>query len=269
MRKGKITLKIKDLALLKSNPTEYYRKTHDGTSMGNIGPVLDNWAVGEGNSGSYCLFDEEGRRVRQTFRPGAYSSEGYIWDKYKEIPEAKNLHYITQPYYSGGTYKEDENDVGFNATPARDFEKLITEKNENGDYMLRSLNSVKPNGIIQQLIRNDKYSETDDENFRKAVQHYDDVEGDFRRLWNKTEQESRGEGVDSVKEATKKIGTFQQYLKDQGVLDDFEKANCKMRFRKNTYKQKVNRRFDDWEPGTYPELNAVEESEKPDWAKGI
>ena len=245
-------------------------KTHDGTSMGKIGPIMDDWATAPGNYDSMCLFDKEGRRVNQTFKPSGYGgSFADLWDKYRGIPEAKDLHWIQQPHYSMGHYKESENDKGYEIFAHYNLERLITEKNDNGDYMFQGIHTISPNGIRQSLIRNNKYSPADDEAFNNAVKHYKQAIGDYTRLWNKTEISARGEGVDSCKEAVKQIGTLPQYLKEVGVLDDFEKANCKMRFNRNNYGKEVDRRFEDWEPGTFPKPNRVNESEKPSWAKGV
>lgn len=155
---------------------------------------------------------------------------------------------------------------GYTVIPNADDLEKLTAKNENGEYLVRSMSVASHNGTRMSVVRNNKFSSDDEANFKqvnkeltKATQDYD---FDFQETYSKNFEKAKSEiskddfpmtidgkdvayypqVVNSIamdkarRETIKEIGTFEQnVLENQGFYDKYEQCNVKFRVsRKNT-----------------------------------
>lgn len=230
-----LRLTIKDLALLKSNPKQYYSektaKTHDGTSMGKIGPAIDKWV--QNSYRRQAIFDENGKLLDDVdITERGWNDSNFLWKDYADT-SSKNLNYVQVDNNHFGYFQEEENDLGCKPLYDGDMKRLATEKNKDGEYLLRSYSVVGPNGVRMTAIRGDKFTEEDEQAFKRACDKYDKIQRLYRREYYTT----RGRVNDGVtpEQVIAEIGTFQQRLEDKGIIKEIEDCHCKIRWSKKNY----------------------------------
>lgn len=172
-----ITLSIKDIALLKQLPEEYFmnvlEKTHDGTSMGKIGPVLDEWM--ENTYMMTCAgFNEQGEKVYETEISTPSAGAQLL---YAEIDgESKNIHCITNNSRTTADKEKPAAQIntgtGIFLVPGYEQLKSLTLKNDHLEYMLRSYSLASPDGTRMTVIRNDSFGMKDHTNYEKTIKDF-------------------------------------------------------------------------------------------------
>lgn len=263
MKQEKITLSIKDLALLKSNPQEYYKryieeeKTHDGTSLGQIGPVLDNWG---GHGSTYrdecAAFDENGKKIFESENKNRKSADIL---KEKSNSDTKDIHFISTFNLSEGSRAANisEGSPGHELNiPSPEQLSTLLLKNENGDYMLRSYSLVSTNKSRVSVLRNNKFDKSNHKDYRETCKDLKRDSKKYGKDITKLSTKYFNEIVkekypafpdikdneyyqilsDSAKMAIAEHGTWEQnVLIGKGYDKRFENCNTKIRIsRKNT-----------------------------------
>lgn len=235
-----LILKIEDLALLKSNPEEYYRKsqlkkTHDGTSLGKIRNHFKTFVDKHKSYPTECceIYDSDGNIIY-------YGDDGkedcidlmtsrWIWHN------QSNLHYIhNHP-------SEPDNIIG-TCFSESDTDALLV-KNE-GEYVYNGATVSAPNGFMMTITKNNRFNLDDEEPYREACgklrSAYFQYEELCTREFGKTLMNYEFKGNETV---TKKelwsltmknldkngVGSLKNYLKSQGLEEEFIKCNCKLR----------------------------------------
>lgn len=232
--KKKLKLPIKDLALLKSNPQQYYAtKTHDGTSMGKIGPALDEWA--KKSFRRQALFDENGKLISDiSIEDRGWNDSNHMWKDYIDT-DTKNLNYIRAWQTTFGYFKETTDDKGIYPLYDGNILRLSNEKNKNGDYLLRSYSTVGPNGVRMTAIRGDKFNEEDEKKLKIAARHYDSIQKFYRREYYVIYDNLKNNIDNPAEETIRKIGTYKERLEKEGVLQELEDCHIKIRWSKKNY----------------------------------
>ncbi len=240
------TLTIQEIALLKTNPKKYYTiKTHDGTSMGKINNALNNFAqsqIGEvdkvGGKEHLQIYDSNGKPYFNTIKEGSTYQVSVPTD---DLREEKNLHLA----HNHTTLLED----GMPTMLSSGDTNILLEKNKDSDYIFQSITATSPSRRCPKvtLLRNNKFSEDDHPQFKKATEQmrdeYSRYREKFQNMVMKEEKKMVDEymkehphGIrpfrfhtDAVNVAYKECGTLDQHFKSNGVYDELEKANCKLR----------------------------------------
>lgn len=252
--------------ILKSITNEI-SKTHDGTSMGIIGPTLDDWA--KEHMGDYkrtfTIMDENGKIISSNDTVNvdssllSFSTEIYSAN---EKGKAQDLHFIC----SGVNFSEmiDIPEAGGNMyIPEEDGFLTLLRGDEMGDYQnLRSVSMVSPNGTRTTFIRNDKFSPDNHEAYSKTLKDMREATLDYRKEYIETTEQKVQEMINNTKlpvtingleiyspttllgvylnkasqETLKEMGTWENaVLKGQGFDKQLESCNIKARVsRKNT-----------------------------------
>lgn len=268
--KKNITLNIKELALLKSNPEEYYRKslkTHDGTSMGSLNPKIETFADKHATAKELVMdvYDEGGWRQGQSYGihpdlfPDKYNfqkikqiddiDEG--WDHDMDIIRNSGHEESIQPdpftYELPHTYESEYNYNDQYVAPNELDLQQLTRKNDDGEYMFRSITMVSPNGSSITFVKNNKFNKEDEELYNELIKKFNEDNQDFVQEHEATldrtyaslngEEKYKGDNGrvllldDSVKESTKQNGTLYDHIKEQDWGVEFEKCNVKIRIR--------------------------------------
>lgn len=213
-------------------------KTHDGTSMGKIGPILDKW-VKTVDSHKCSVFDENGHQLYESLSsPSGMTFELMRWNflQNKDFVYANstNLHYITNNEddstgHNVSIQETDENGKTISVTnvPNSDKLKALTTQNDDGDYLLRSFSLASPNSTRMTVIRNNKFNEENHESYQQTIKDFDKANIEYEKEFNKIVKE-RG-----TVEAVKELGTWEQAVfKGQGFDKRFEDCNTKFRITK-------------------------------------
>ena len=260
-------LSINEIALLKSNPKEYY-KTHDGTSMGGLRKTIQGFAQ------KYALesdkhistYNNKGEEINHVQRPHWYEGlpepvqiPDEIWRNNKELDMISNLGGTDEmimgtsavyPANVGGDYKN--NTTSFHES---EYGTLI-QKNMDGEYSYRSITSVSPDGSSMTLIKNNNFNTENETKYTALTDEFHkDLQGFARRCkqdYSEKYNELERQGISSY-EATaeaerytyNKNGTMHEYIKEKGYPERFEQeCNTKLRLRNpkiNTAKPPENR----------------------------
>ena len=245
-----ITLSIKEISELKNETKtlDEIIKTHDGTSMGgaygkSLKKFIEEYA--DDYEKHIKIYNSNNETLTHIV-DGEYNyNNGIFIDlPLKDYKNEKDLHIISNI----GIYEAlGENHYiinGMSIPLPQDVEPLL-EKNNDGEYLVRSNTIVCPDKSSLTLIKNNKFnSENEDmlnETIRRMNDDYDDFIHKRREAYNeKFSQLTAGKWdnleqveQESYKYANEKIGTVEDFLK-QGKYDvDLEKCNVRFAVRKN------------------------------------
>lgn len=253
-----ITLTIQEIADLKEGrrTLKNIRKTHDGTSMGGLRKIIQDFAQ------KYALerdkhiatYNSKGEEINHVQRP--YKYEGLpkpvqipdeIWRNNKDLDMVSNLGGTdemimrTSAVYPADVGGEYENNI----TTFHESEYgSLTQKNEDGKYSYRSITSVSPNGSSMTLIKNNKFSVEDENNYNALTKEFhkdmtnfaktckDDYSVKYDELIQKEGLTSYEARIEARKYTYKKNGSMHEYIKKQGYSERFEEeCNTKLRLR--------------------------------------
>ena len=201
MRQENPTLSIKDIVLLKENPSEFFEhqikitKTHDGTSSGPINAHIKEFIYENANSPFRCVsvFDENGKIIksedegiedenqRETpvyskedleamgtnnhiiYKPTGQDNEGHLWAK---LP----YNNFDKRYSEPDTYLE---------VPNEDDLERLTYTNEDGEQLVRSITMLSSAGEDSKntvtIIKNNNFSSENNESLMNAGKKLNDV----------------------------------------------------------------------------------------------
>ena len=236
-------LTIQEIALLKQNPLQYI-KTHDGTSLGKIRHSLDNIApkIRNKKKEQAYILDENGNTIQH--KQGTKNGVEIDTDTL-QYENQKNLH-ITHNHPAEMTLDD------IPTTLSHADLLILNTKNNDGDYIFRSISAEDPNGTRITLIRNNKFNETNEYDYQMAVNKYFNKSIQYKQLvlqktkqimFNKVQQYKVDHPHESIphmkmevetrKEVIKEIGTLKGYLKKEGAIKSFEDCNCKLRITNN------------------------------------
>ena len=269
---SRVTLSIKDLALLKINPDEYYKrqlnKTHDGTSMGPLRQKIKDFYSRYGTDDEVIInvYDDEHSTARAEHYGNVFDSDYYDPDETYLIEEVKDLeitdgHIIrnigheTVDFNHPYSYETlNSYDDMYSAPNGHDLEQLIA-KNDDGEYMFRSMTLVSPNGASISFIKDNQFSIEDEKGFMELVEKYNldcydysnkysvDTDDNRERIveerheregnieWRLDPKEHFKVNDDSVKMATEHNGTLYDFIKDEGYVESFGEHHVKVRIR--------------------------------------
>ena len=204
---SRVTLSIKDLALLKINPDETY-------------------------------LIEEVKDLEIT--------DGHI---------IRNIGHETVDFNHPYSYETlNSYDDMYSAPNGHDLEQLVA-KNDDGEYMFRSMTLVSPNGASISFIKDNQFSIEDEKGFMELVEKYNldcydysnkysvDTDDNRERIveerneregnieWRLDPKEHFKVNDDSVKMATEQNGTLYDFIKDEGYVESFGEHHVKVRIR--------------------------------------
>lgn len=246
MDKNTPILNIKDLALLKSKPSEYYQrklkttKTHDGTSSGPINVHIKDFITEYKNTPFrvVAVYDKDGNLIKK-------ETEGIENDIKQEVPvyskkDLENMgtnnniiykptlmgdgsHMSVQLPYDNPEKRWSEPDKYLEVPNKDDLERL-TYTNEDGEQLVRSITMIsRYNGEGSNtdpsvtIIKNNKYSSEDNEKLMGAGQKLNDVVGEYdNKKWD-IEQQVRDDwekenGIENGRFVDENGRTFSAYL---------------------------------------------------------
>lgn len=223
-------------------------KTHDGTSMKKIWNSINKFQdeYGQNKYEHVEFYNENGKKVYH-YTSNRVNGCGLPNNDYFDKPGNQNLHLMHN--HPGSEYTRYEPIM--TCLSKDDVENLI-RKNSNGENYYRSITCSATNGFTMSLIRKDDFDDKDISSFNKAYSKLDEAYSEYKskylkaldnelREWNlahptnpdgtkeflsKSEMYNLG-----VKRLYKDEGTFTSYLKKQGIFDEFENCNCKLRIR--------------------------------------
>ena len=219
-------------------------KTHDGTSLGKIRHSLDKIApkIRNKKKEQAYIIDEYGNIIQH--KKGTGDSVEIDEDTLKE-EKHKGLH-ITHNHPSDLTLDD------IPTTLSHADLLILNTKNNDGDYLFRSISAENPNGTRITLIRNNKFNESNEDDYHMAVNKYFNSSIQYKHLiLQKTKQIMYGKvqqyksdhphesiphmkmEIETRKEVIKEIGSLKGYLKKEGVIKSFEDCNCKLRITSN------------------------------------
>lgn len=263
-QKKRITLTIKEIADLKQgNKTiKEIQKTHDGTSMGKIRSVINKWAkenydeavlMDIGNTArpwNYrweklnVTFDENGNQLTQNYfdRNDPTASYKVAWQNLYEPQKQGDIHYVT-------TEGEQNGHSDGIPVPGYDFGS-ITQKNENGEFYIRSETIVGEGGSYVTAIRNNDFSDEDIAKYNEVrikmghasyeyMNKYNSIISSEQRQAYEMMREGNEEGgrkllAEADEKAVNEIGTWEENVLDgQGYRDKLAECNVKIRISRN------------------------------------
>ena len=219
-------------------------KTHDGTSLGKIRTSLDKIApkIRNKKKEQAYILDEDGNIIQH--KRGTKNGVEIDEDTLKE-EKHKNLH-VTHNHPSDLTL--DNIPTTFSED---DMEALLT-KNNDDDYLFRSISAESPNGTRITLIHNNNFNEADENNYRNAMGKYIAKSFQYKTLilqktkqimYDKVQQYKADHPHESIphmkmeietrKQIIKEMGGLDDYFKKEGVFKAFEDCNCKLRITSN------------------------------------
>ena len=223
---------------------EEYSKTHDGTSLGTIRTSLDKISpkIRNKKKEQAYIIDEEGNIIQH--KKGTKNGVEIDENTLKE-EKHKNLH-VTHNHPSDLTLDNIPTTLSED-----DMEALLT-KNNDDDYLFRSISAESPNGTRITLIHNNNFNEADENNYRNAMRKYIAKSFQYKTLilqktkqamYNKVQQYKADHPHESIphmkmeietrKEMIKEMGGLEDYFKKEGVFKAFEDCNCKLRITNN------------------------------------
>ena len=213
--KKTITLPIKELALLKSNPKKYYKKhmtnkTHDGTSMGTLSPKIKEFSEKYASSKELVIdiYDKEGWKQEQIYGlhpdlfPDKYKfdktgfmkdiDEGYDTDMdivrnagHEESDQIDPFSYVLpHTYDSEYSYKNQY------VAPNEDDLSQLIRKNEDGEYSFRSITMVSPNQSSITFMKNKDFSKEDEKLYNELIKKFNEDNQNFVQEYEATFSET-------------------------------------------------------------------------------
>lgn len=287
MRNKNLKLSIQEIADLKEGrkTLEEIEKTHDGTSMSHIKPIIEDFIkenVPENNAHNRNLIADENGKILNTAK---YSDveKGEPWS-YKGYEDHKNLHFISNKIAGNLTVGESgsgrayEQNDGSTMMPHEEDFLMLTQKNNDGEYLFRSCNLVSGNGTVISLLRNNQFNQ-DNENalaevmpeYKKATRTYfneynDKLNENYNRIKENKEYPSRIDGheidttneyvVDKVimdmarRQTINDVGTFEDVVLEKSGLGEKLETECNIKVRssrKNTVKLSPFENYDEYD----------------------
>ena len=244
-----LRLSIQEIADLKEGrkTLEEIEKTHDGTSMGKIGPVLDKW-IEEGHLVSCAGFDENGKKIYQTTAINDKSGPTLL--KEEIDGNVKDIHCISSNFWDENgkpAAKIRLNETEFHMPGAEQLYS-ITMKNDNDEYLLRSFSFVSMDHTRFTVLRNNNFSEADHKAFKEVSQDIDKQSKSYAKGFDKAVEakmeEIRRSGnvpvgpemaliIQAKKEVIKEYPSWQEAVYDKNNFGErFEQCNTKFRTKK-------------------------------------
>lgn len=259
MKKNSLKLTIKEIADLKEGrkTLEEIEKTHDGTSMGTIGPILDELCRTKGTKKQVLAFDENGKKVYEIDDNG--KNDNGIQHLERDISsidgEKKNLHGVVSENrtLSGRTVADIEYNDGELNIPDYNQLKSLCTTNEDGDYLLRSYTMISDNGSRMTFIKNNNFDKSNHKEYRQICKDIGKESKKYNKEYNsrvaelvKEKREEAGyinireQGITldelqpiyraAEKQALKEVGSWEdRVMKGKGFTDKLE--NCNVKFR--------------------------------------
>lgn len=229
-------------------------KTHDGTSMGKIGPILDDWM--ENRYAMTCAgFDENGKKVYETRVSTPSAGPGLLEAEMGD--EIKNIHCITNNT-QGSIIKEGPSATiqtgdGVLLVPGEGQLKSLTKKNKDGDYMFRSFSLVSPDNTRMTVLRNDSFSKENHKAYNETIKDFHKQTKAYNTTFDKKVKdkvqnmldnndyppEMEGKKVSELtdyarKEVLKEYGSWEEQVYNKGKFPErFEQCNTKFRIKHN------------------------------------
>lgn len=229
-------------------------KTHDGTSMGKIGPVLDEW-MEKRHTMSCAGFDENGKKVYETKVSTPNAGPSLLTSEMDG--EIKNIHCITNNT-QGGIIKEGSSATiqtgdGVLLVLGQNQLNSLTRKNENGDYMFRSFSLVSQDNTRMTVLRNDSFNKENHKEYKETINDFHKQTKLYnttfdKKVKNKVQSmldnndyppEMEGKKVSELtdyarKEVIKEYGTWEEQVYNKGNFSErFENCNTKFRIKHN------------------------------------
>ena len=185
------TLSINDIVLLKERPQDYLKihaerltKTHDGTSSGPIKSNIKNFInrYSQDPFRRVVAFDSEGEKIVDHL---THYHNQVIWDDALINSEQTNMHVIMNAnldaeglfddevedhqFIGSGEVTRDKTNPNFYAQASQDYTVFINEnearqlcvRNNDGEYVVRSVTMVSPNKETMTLIKDNNFSYED------------------------------------------------------------------------------------------------------------
>ncbi len=240
-----IVLSIQEIADLKEGrkTLKQITKTHDGTSMSNLKIPLKNFI--DKYSQIYAVtvevYDENGKKQYTHQSPVNIPLNSKKTNRLKKENQS-NCHYIQNATTRGDANKPHlptRKNGYLDSFGEWERDELI-DKNNNGDYLYRSVTLVSTNGSTISLIRNNKFNQEDEQAFLTTydnmVKKCKDYESDldkhmYDRVYDENGRLRYVEKEDfDMKQYISKNGDGYDILKD--FQEDFSKANVKLRIQK-------------------------------------
>ena len=170
-------LPIKEIALLKTNPQEYYTtKTHDGTSLGKVRPAIAKYV----EEYSLSPFREVGVMSddKEIYHFQHINNENPSQEELEKLGKT-GLHIIStisddDATDFGAFYPFHGDMKDYNYTPWEDDLETLFMKNENGEYIVQSHTTVSPTGQSVTLVKNNKFNEDNQENVKRILKEMND-----------------------------------------------------------------------------------------------
>ena len=262
MYEDKPTLSIKEIADLKEGrkTLEELTKTHDGTSMGTIGPILDELCRTHGNSERVIAYDENGKKVYDIdddkhTRRGAVGVQNLERDMSKLEGKAKDLHCVVGE--NSGLSNRTVVDINYGSgqlnIPNYNQLKSLCTTNDEGDYLLRSYTMISDNSTRMTFIKTNNFNKSNHKEYRqickdigkeskKYNKEFQDIVEEKAKRIKETHKPTRITGgysdtydyqqiyTQARREALKDYGSWEdRVMKDKGFVDKLEQCNVKFR----------------------------------------
>lgn len=193
--KGNLTLKIKDLALLKQNPEQYMEKqlyatkTHDGTSSTPIKAQIEDFykeSVGSMYRHTRAV-SSDGEELNHIMTVADDKKNEYYDLEFERLfdtdewdyDNSSDVHLLTKPSGENNNSNVEFFDKNGNSylLPSLDDMSILEELNNDGGYIFRSRTLVSDDGTTTTLIKNNKFSPEDESKLWKTMV---DMESDVR-----------------------------------------------------------------------------------------
>lgn len=256
-----LRLSIQEIADLKEGrrSLEDIEKTHDGTSMGTIGPILDELCRMKGTKKQVLAYDENGKRVYKIDDEGKNDiGIQHLEQNISKINgEKKNLHGVVSENItlSGRTAADIRYSGGELNIPDYNQLKSLCTTNEDGDYLLRSYTMISENNSRMTFIKNNNFDKSNHKDYRQICKDIGKESKKYNKEYNsrvselvKEKREEAGytdlyireHGITMTemqpfykaakKQAAKEVGSWEdRVMKDTGLIDRLEKCNVKFR----------------------------------------
>lgn len=226
----------------------YLEKTHDGTSMSKINSSLDNFAEKYGQIKDHeeiSFYTDNGKEIMHLV-----GQEHGVDDKTLKPLTDK----LEEENYTDVHVDHNHPTVWDTNVPTFLSENdmlTLMETNNDGDYIYRSISAESPNGSRMTIIRNDKFNNEDHTMFKEVIQkinreslHYSIItykDAHMKALQQLSKEYTGNNKKEYLKSkefhkkaddlAIKKVGTLEDYLKNQGLYDELSSVNCKLRIK--------------------------------------